>query len=190
MDVEALPIHTNKALAIKKYKRKTVSEKSLKAIDSGDLQSVIDSLSERQRRFCSEYLVDLNATAAVGRSGYNTKWPSRIAFQLMENPAVKISIDALRTERERVTDVTKDFVLQKINKALRMAEESGNLTAMLRATELLGRHLALFIDRQELSGPDGKEIEIAQRKIREEADSFSDLIDRTAKKMGNLSVVE
>jgi phage terminase small subunit len=182
-----LPVHTNKAVAIQKEKRKRVSKKSTEAIEAGDVQGVINSLSERQRLFVEEYLKDLNATQAVLRSGYNTKYPNRIAFQLMESPAVRIAIDAVRAERTKNTDVTKDYVLQKITKALRLAEESGNLTAMLRATELLGRHLSLFVDRTELSGPDGKELEIAHRKIKEEADSFVELIDRTARK---LSVVE
>lgn len=189
MDAKELPIHTNKAVAIQKEKRKRISDKSQRAIDSGDIQSVIDSLTEKQRRFCEEFLTDLNATQAVLRAGYDTKFPNRIAFQLMENPAIRITIDALRSERTKSTDITKDYVLQKIMKAMRLAEESGNLTAMLRAGELLGRHLALFVDRQELSGPDGKEIEIREKKVKEEADSFTDLIDRTAKKMGNLSSV-
>jgi phage terminase small subunit len=189
MDVKELPLHTNKAVAIQKEKRKRVSQRSEAAIESGDLQAVIDSLSERQRRFCEEYLVDLNATQAVTRSGYNTKYPNRIAFQLMESPAIRIAIDALRAERDKRTDVTKDYVLQKIMKALRLAEENGNLTAMLRATELLGKHLSLFVERTEISGPDGKEIEIKEKKVKEEADSFVDLIDRTAKKMGDLKLV-
>lgn len=178
-----LPLHTNKAVAMQKKKRATISQKQQNAIDSGDVQAVIDSLSERMRRFCEEYLVDLNATQAVLRAGYNTEYPNRIAFQLMENPAVRIAIDALRAERTKgQVDVTKDYVLTKIQKAMRLAEESGNLTAMLRASELLARHLGMFIERQEISGPDGKEIEIRQKEIKEKATDFLDLIDRTAKK--------
>lgn len=186
--IEELPLHTNKAVAIQKAKRSKISKKQQLAIDSGNVQAVIDSLSERQRRFCEEYLVDLNATAAVLRAGYNTKYPNRIAFQLMENPAVRISIDALRAERTKMTDVTKDYVLRKIIRALEDGEAAGNLTAVLRATELLARHLGMFVDRQEISGPDGKEIEIKQKKVKEEADSFLDLIDRTAKKTTLTSV--
>lgn len=179
---EDLPLHTNKAVALQKQKRSKMSKKSAKAIEDGDLQSVIDSLSDRQRRFCEEYLVDLNATQAAVRAGYETEYPNRVAYQLMENPAIRITIDALRAERDKRTDITKDFVLQKITKALRTAEENGNLTAMLRAAELLAKHLGMFIERTEISGPDGKEIEIKQKQIKEEADSFLDLIDRTAKK--------
>jgi phage terminase small subunit len=177
-----LPLHTNKAIAIQKEKRKRISDKSQKAIDSGNVQSVIDSLSERQRRFCEEYLVDLNATQAITRSGYNTKYPNRVAFQLMENPAVRIAIDALRAQRSKATDVTKDFVLQGITKAIRKAEESGNHNAVLRGYELLARHLQMFIERTEISGPDGNAIEL--KKIEEDVADFTSAITRIAERRG------
>ena len=190
MSASELPLHTNKAVAMQKEKRKRVSEKSLRAIESGDLQEVIDSLTEKQRRFCEEFLKDLNATQAVVRAGYDTKYPNRIAFQLMENPAIRIAIDAIRSERNKSTDVTKDFVLQAIMKTIRQAEADGNHNAVLRGLEMLAKHLGMFIDRTEISGPDGKEIEIKQKKVKEEADSFIDLIDRTAKNLGKLKTVE
>jgi len=174
--LKELPLHTNKAVAIQKEKRKKITQKAEKAIESGDLQSVIDALSEKQRRFCEEFLVDLNATQAVVRAGYNTKYPNRIAFQLMENPAIRIAIDALRMERDKNTDVTKDFVLQKMVKLLRAAEEAGNLNAALRAVELLAKHKGMFVERTEISGPDGDAIEI--KKIEEDVADFTSAITR------------
>lgn len=182
MDVKELPLHTNKAVAIQKEKRKTVSQKSQKAIDSGSIQAVIDSLSERQRRFCEEYLRDLNATQAVTRCGYNTKYPNRVAFQLMENPAIRIAIDGLRAERSSQTDVTKDFVLRKIVRTLEQAEQDGNHNATLRAAELLARHLGMFVERTEISGPDGEAIEY--KKIEEDVADFTRSIASIAKRSG------
>lgn len=170
-----LPLHTNKVIAMKKQKRKTISDKSQAAIDSGDIQSVIDSLSGKTRQFCEEYLVDLNATQAVIRAGYQTKYPNRVAFQLMENPAVRIAIDGLRAERNKGSDVTKDFVLRGIQKAIKLAEESGNLSALLRGHELLARHLGMFIERTEISGPDGEAIKMEQ-KVKEDVQSIKDSI--------------
>jgi phage terminase small subunit len=174
-DLKDLPIHTNKILAEQKAKRKTISQRSQNAVDSGDLQAVVDSLSDRQRQFCEEYLKDLNATQAVIRAGYQTKFPNRIGFQLMENAAVRIAIDALRAERSKGTDVTKDFVLRGIQKAIRLAEESGNLNALLRGHELLARHLGMFIERTEISGPDGEAIRMEQ-KTKEDVDKFTNSI--------------
>lgn len=175
-DTNNLPLHTNKAIAMQREKRKKISDKSQRAIDSGNIQAVIDSLSERQRRFCEEYLVDLNATQAVTRCGYNTRYPNRIGFQLMENPAVRIAIDGLRSERQKMSDVTKDFVLAGITKAIRKAEEAGNHNAVLRGYELLARHLQMFVERTEISGPDGNAIEL--KKIQEDVADFTDAITR------------
>jgi phage terminase small subunit len=176
---EGLPLHTNKALAIQKAKRKKISDKSQQAIDDGDIQAVIDSLSGKQVAFCEEYLKDLNATQAVLRAGYNTRFPNRIAFQLMENPAIRIAIDALRAERNKNSDVTKDFVLRGIQKAIRLAEESGNLNALLRGHELLARHLGMFVERTEISGPDGEAIKMEQ-KVKEDVADFTSRLSRLA----------
>lgn len=176
-----LPLHTNKVLALKKEKRKTISDKSQRAIDSGNIQDVIDSLSEQQKRFCEEFLTDLNATQAAVRAGYKTKYPNRVAYQLMENPAIRIAIDGLRAERSKNSDVTKDFVLRGIQKTIKSAEEANNLTASLRGYELLARHLGMFVERTEISGPDGEAIKMEQ-KVKEDVESFTSSIARLARR--------
>jgi len=177
----SLPLHTNKVQAARKQKRQTISQKSQKAIESGDIQAVIDSLSDRQRVFCEEYLKDLNATQAAIRAGYTTKNAKQVAFQLMENQAIRIAIDGLRAERSKGTDVTKDFVLRGIQKAIRQAEDANNMNAMLRGYELLARHLGMFIERTEISGPDGEAIKMEQ-KIKEDVANFTSAIARLARR--------
>jgi phage terminase small subunit len=181
MDLTDLPLHTNKIVALQKKKRQKISQKSQNAIDNGDLQQVIDSLNTRQKTFCEEYLVDLNATQAVIRAGYKTEYPNRIAFQLMENPAIRIAIDGLRAARTKNSDVTKDFVLRGIQKAIRLAEEAGNLNALLRGHELLARHLGMFVERTEISGPDGEAIRMEQ-KVKEDVADFTSAISRLVKR--------
>lgn len=138
-------------------------------------------MSEQQKRFAEEFLVDLNATQATIRAGYQTKSPNRIGYQLMENAAVRIAIDALRAERSKGSDVTKDFVLRGIQAAIVKAEESNNLTALLRGYELLAKHLGMFIDRTEISGPDGDAIKMEQ-KIKEDVADFTSSIARLARR--------
>lgn len=181
MTENTLPLHTNIAVAMQKDKRKKITKKSQKAVDSGDIQAVIDSLSAKQLRFCEEFLVDLNGTQAVIRAGYETKYPNRIAFQLMENPAIRIAIDGLRSARNKNSDVTKDLVLQGILKAIKSAEDANNHNATLRGYELLARHLGMFIERTEISGPDGEAIKMEQ-KIKEDVESFTSTITRLAER--------
>lgn len=177
-----LPLHTNKAVAIKKAKRIKLSAKSQEAIDKGDIQGVIDSLSPFQRQFCEEFLVDLNATQAVIRAGYEGNNAKQRAFQVMDNPAVRIAIDGLRAERSKNSDVTKDDVLKGIQKAIRKAEENNNINAMLRGYELLAKHLGMFVERTEISGPDGGAIE--HKKIEEDVADFTRTIASIAKRSG------
>lgn len=172
MTDKTLPLHTNKAVAIQKEKRSKLSQKSQKALDSGDIQAVIDSLTDRQRLFCEEYLKDFNGTQAVVRAGFTTKYPNRVSFQLLENPAIRVAIDALRAERSKNSDVTKDFVLAKIVKTIEAAEAANNHNAVLRGAELLAKHLGMFIDRTEISGPDGEAIQMEQ-KVNERAADFT-----------------
>ena len=39
-------------------------------------------LTDKQERFCQEYLIDLNATQAAKRSGYSEKTAQIIGFEL------------------------------------------------------------------------------------------------------------
>ena len=45
-------------------------------------------LTEKQKRFVAEYLVDLNATAAAKRAGYSEKSASSIAIELLNKTQV------------------------------------------------------------------------------------------------------
>jgi len=131
--------------------------------------------------FCEEFLVDFNATQAVVRAGYKTQFPNRIGYQLLQNPAIRITIDALKAQRAQHSDVTKDFVLKKIVKTLEKAEADGNHNATLRAAELLARHLGMFVERTEISGPDGKAIEMEQ-KVKEDVEAFTSTITKLSKR--------
>ena len=102
--------------------------------------------------------------------------------QLLENKAVRIAIDALRAERAKNSDVTKDFVLKGIQKTIALAEDSKNLNALLRGYELLARHLGMFVERTEISGPDGEAIEI--KKIEEDVADFTRSIAGLTKRSG------
>ena len=177
-----LPLHTNIAVAAKKRGRKPVSDKSMEAIKEGDPQKVIDTLTDKQKRFCEEYLVDLNATQAVIRAGYDTRHPNKVAYQLTNNPAVRLAIDALKAERHKNSDVTKDLVLRGIQKIIRKAEENNNLTAALRGYEMLAKHLGMFVDRTEISGPDGEAIHVKEEQVKQNAEDFTNKIVQLAKK--------
>lgn len=49
-------------------------------------------LTEKQKRFVQEYLVDLNATAAAKRAGYSAKTADRIGPELLGKTCVSEAI--------------------------------------------------------------------------------------------------
>lgn len=131
--------------------------------------------------FIDEYMIDLNATAAVTRAGYKTTYANRIGTELLRHPLVKPEIDKRMQEKRERNEVTVDFVLNKLVKIISDTED-GNPNAALRGLELLGKHLGMYKDRQEISGPDGGAIEMEQR-TKESASEFvqklKHLSDRT-----------
>lgn len=180
MDSPETSLHTNKAVALAKAKRvRGRNSNAAQLARKGDVQGVIDALTAKQRAFVEEFLKDLNGTQAVLRAGYKTKHPNRIAFQLMEKPEIRLAIDGLRAERTKNSDVTKDYVLRKIMRTLESAEQADNYNAVLRAAELLAKHLGMFVERTEISGPDGGAIKTEQ--IQREADDFISQINKVAK---------
>jgi len=72
-------------------------------------------LTPRQRRFVSEYLVDMNATQAALRAGYSKKNPKPIAWELLhKRPAVAEAIGKELLLREKRTLISGDRVLQQL----------------------------------------------------------------------------
>lgn len=160
-----------------------------KALAEGDIEGVIAGLNVRQRRFCEEYLVDYNAAASVTRAGYPTKYPNRVGYQMMRNPAIRACIDQLTLQRADKNVLKPEYVTNKIVKTIDKAEKDNNHTAVLRGCELLARHLGMFIERQEISGPNGSAIELKQ--VKDAADAFTSAIAGLVERRGegNLSLV-
>ena len=106
-------------------------------------------LTPKQERFVEEYLVDLNATAAARRAGYEDP---NIGRQLITKNNVSEAIQAEKAARSARTELTQDYVLGKL-KAIADREASDapdselKVSNQLRALELLGKHLGAFVER-------------------------------------------
>lgn len=71
-------------------------------------------LTEKQKRFVQEYLVDLNATAAARRAGYSEKTADRIGPELLGKTCVSAAIEKAKKERSARTEITQDRVLEEL----------------------------------------------------------------------------
>lgn len=144
------------------------------ALDAGNVQEVIDSLTLRQRRFAEEYLVDFDGAAAVNRAGYNTKHPAKLAHEMLQHPGIKAAIDQITLERAKESKFKPEYVMNKLKSTIERAEADGNHNAVLRGCEIMARALGMFIERKEISGPNGEAIHI--KKVQEAAEAFTGAI--------------
>lgn len=73
-------------------------------------------LTEKQRLFVHEYLVDLNATQAAIRAGYSEKTAQEQSSRLLSNVMVKEAVQKAMDERSERVEVTADRVLEELAK--------------------------------------------------------------------------
>ena len=103
-------------------------------------------LTNKQKAFISEYLVDLCATKAAIRAGYSAKRADAMGHENLRKPEIKAAIQLAMKHREERTQVTQDYVLRTIHETIERcrAEDGFNPQSILKGCELLGKHLGLF----------------------------------------------
>lgn len=72
------------------------------------------ALTDKQKRFCEEYLIDLNATQAAIRAGYSPKTAEQTASRLLRNVKVQEYIAKRQKELSRSTEVTQERVIKEL----------------------------------------------------------------------------
>jgi phage terminase small subunit len=77
-------------------------------------------LTEQQKRFADEFLVDLNATAAYKRAGYKAQGNAAevCASQLLRNPKVAEYLAGRRAARIERIEITQDEVLRELRNVM------------------------------------------------------------------------
>jgi len=71
-------------------------------------------LTDRERVFVREYLVDLNGTAAAIRAGYAPNSAAKHTHRVFNRPRVKAAIEAAMATRARALEITAENVLREI----------------------------------------------------------------------------
>lgn len=71
-------------------------------------------LTEKQKRFVEEYLVDLNATQAAIRAGYKEKTAYSTGCENLRKPEIQAAIQEAMANRSARTEITQDMVLQEL----------------------------------------------------------------------------
>lgn len=72
------------------------------------------TLTNKQKRFCEEYLIDLNATQAAIRAGYSPNTAEQTASRLLRNVKVQEYIAKRQKELSRSTEITQERVIKEL----------------------------------------------------------------------------
>ena len=125
-------------------------------------------MTESQKRFCDEYLVDCNATQAALRAGYSKKSAYSQGQRLLKNDEIKTYIDEQlkKMHTETIADATEVMkyltsVLRGESKAevvvvegygdgcseARRMDKAPDEKERLKAAELLGKRYGIFTDK-------------------------------------------
>ncbi|HMR18074.1 MAG TPA: terminase small subunit [Sphingobacterium sp.] len=71
-------------------------------------------LTQKQKRFCEEYLIDLNATQAAIRAGYSQKTARAIGQENLTKPDIQVYIAELQQKVSERTNITVDMVVKEL----------------------------------------------------------------------------
>ena len=122
------------------------------------------NLTAKQKRFCDEYLIDLNATQAAIRAGYSKNTARVIGQENLTKPAVKSYIQEQMDRKQKELIADSDEVMRYLTSVLR-GKSSAHVLARdeigadkiiskppdekerLKAAELLGKAHMIFTEK-------------------------------------------
>lgn len=130
-------------------------------------------MTEKQKRFCEEYLIDTNATKAAERAGYSKKTAYSIGIENLRKPEIKAYLDEqlAKMHDERTADAKE--VMEYLTSVMRGESEAEIVVVegigdgasearrfmkapdekeRLKAAELLGKRYGLFRDKMDVTG--------------------------------------
>ncbi len=132
-------------------------------------------MTAKQKRFCEEYLIDLNATQAAIRAGYSPESAQQIGAENMSKPVIRARIDTEMAERSRRTGVNADRVVQELAKI-----------AFVKATDIIDPNTATVRD----SATEEDKACIASVKFKSSSGETSDSVEREIRMCDKLKALE
>lgn len=128
------------------------------------------TMTAKQKRFCDEYLIDLNATQAAIRAGYSKKTAYAIGQQNLNKLELKKYIEERMAEKESQLIADQNEVLKYLTAVIRDKTDSETVVVegvgegcsvakiirvkpsekdKLKAAELLGKRYGIYTDKIE-----------------------------------------
>lgn len=118
------------------------------------------TLTAKQARFVSEYLIDSNATQAAIRAGYSEKTAAVIGAQNLIKLNIAAAIKAGQKDIAKRNGLTIDDILDELEEARKIAQAEGKGAPMVAASMGKAKLLGLIIDKSENKHEGNVDIEI------------------------------
>lgn len=118
-----------------------------------------EELTEREKRFVDEYLIDLNAKEAVLRAGYQSAYPRQQGYEMLQKPKIVEAITRAQAKRARRTRIDQTVVLVEAFRQYKLAADSAGRgkesrpaerAQALKALEMVGRHVDVMAFRNQI----------------------------------------
>jgi len=110
------------------------------------------ALTNKQRKFVSEYLIDMNATEAAKRAGYSVKTAKQQGSRLLTNVDVQNEVQRRQKISNANAQKTRENIIQDLQTVINMYLVSGrNTTNALKAIDMLSKMQGWYEpDKQEI----------------------------------------
>lgn len=139
-------------------------------------------LTEQQKRFVEEYLIDMNGARAARAAGYSESAARETASRLLKKPEVAQAVRKARASLSERTEITQDWVLQRwaaiadVDKR-EFFDDAGRLRPVSEWT----REMALAVDGLDVTETEG---EIAVKVSKLKLSSSKAALDSIARHLG------
>ena len=110
----------------------------------------MDKLTAKQKRFCDEYLKDLNATQAAIRAGYSEKNARNIASENLAKPNIQEYLQRFQNKIDQKNIKTVEEVQEWWSEV--MEDSEAKLPDRIKASELLVKSKGGFVDKLQVKG--------------------------------------
>ena len=127
-------------------------------------------MTEKQKRFCDEYIIDCNATQAAIRAGYSPNGINKRVTRMMANEGIQQYLSERMKSKENELIASQDEVLKYLTSVMRGKSTASEIVVegigegmseariinkppsekeRIRAAELLGNRYGAFKDQEE-----------------------------------------
>lgn len=113
-------------------------------------------LTDRMKRFCQLYVDNGGNGTKAYNEVYGEKSGARtLAYRMLQKVHIVNHLATLTRDMEEKTavraEITKDYVRKELQLALDKAKDINDMTAWLRALDLIGKSVGLYIDVSEVT---------------------------------------